>query len=74
MRGFDESHARAYALGYYHGRAVGNDEGNPFEDDETKHLYRMGYDAGVADYCEEEEFPTDESRAFGPHGGNLWVK
>ena len=22
----------------------------------------------------DEEFPTDESRAFGPHGGNLWAR
>jgi len=69
---FNETHTRAYALGYYHGRAFGNDEANPCEDDESKHFYRMGYDAGVADYCEENEYPTDESRAFGPHGGAPW--
>lgn len=41
---------RAYALGYYDGRAIGQ-ENNIFEDDLDRHLYKRGYDAGIADYC-----------------------
>ena len=41
----------AYALGYYDGRATGMEQ-NPFEpEDESRHWYRIGYDAGVSDYC-----------------------
>ncbi len=40
---------RAYALGYYHGRAIGH-EYNAFENELESHLYKQGYDAGVTDY------------------------
>jgi hypothetical protein len=43
---------RAFALGYYDGRANGVYD-CPFEDDSNKASYRDGYDAGVADYCVE---------------------
>jgi hypothetical protein len=43
---------RAFALGYYHGRADGV-YNCPFKQDEYKASYRDGYDAGVADYCDE---------------------
>lgn len=42
----------AYAMGYYHGRAIGEEQ-NPYDDDHQRSLYRAGYDAGVADYCQE---------------------
>jgi hypothetical protein len=48
----DTSIIRAFALGYYHGRADGV-YNCPFEQDEYKASYRDGYDAGVADYCVE---------------------
>lgn len=44
---------RAYAIGYFHGRSIGVDN-CPYEDDHHRVLYRYGYEAGVADYCEEE--------------------
>lgn len=42
----------AYALGYYYGRAEGS-HNDPFSDDneELQHLFKIGYDAGVSDYC-----------------------
>lgn len=44
----------SYALGYYHGRARGCSEcPESFDDTEAWH-YKLGYDAGVADYCREE--------------------
>jgi len=52
---------RSFALGYYHGRADGVDrnpyyEKFPYTDanELLTHLYRRGYDAGVADYAEGE--------------------
>lgn len=42
----------AYARGYYDGRSIGV-ENCPFEYWEYAALYRQGYEAGVADYCEE---------------------
>ena len=41
---------QAYALGYYDGRSEGVEE-NMYHDEESRHWYRLGYDAGVADYC-----------------------
>ena len=48
----EEQFCGAYALGYYHGRVEGVEE-NPYADDKARHDYRLGYDAGVADYCRE---------------------
>lgn len=45
-----ELELKAYALGYYHGRSEGVEK-DPFVADELRHLYRRGYDAGVADYA-----------------------
>lgn len=51
-----EPQMRAFALGYYHGRAIGNTDGNPFtEGDSMSYFYKLGYDLGVADYCDEEQ-------------------
>jgi hypothetical protein len=46
----------AYALGYYYGRAQGNDP-DPYDETEStcRHYYKEGYESGVADYCHEEE-------------------
>ena len=43
-----------YALGYWQGRATGFFENGTYENmtEYHKHLYKLGYDAGVADYCE----------------------
>jgi hypothetical protein len=48
---------KAYALGYYYGRALGS---YGYEDldnlsDIELHEFKMGYDHGVSDYCMEEE-------------------
>jgi hypothetical protein len=48
---------KAYALGYYYGRALGS---YGYEDldnlsDIELHEFKMGYDSGVSDYCMEEE-------------------
>ncbi len=42
----------AYALGYYHGRAIG-EELNPFKESGERHLYTIGYERGISDYCFE---------------------
>jgi len=41
-----------YALGYYHGRALGIEQ-NPYTGDFSRRCYREGYDAGVSHYCQE---------------------
>ena len=48
---------QAYALGYYYGRALGS---YGYEDldglnDIELHEFKMGYDLGVSDYCQEFE-------------------
>lgn len=50
---FNSKQYRAYALGYYDGRTYGSPVtmGTEFTAEESS-LYRIGYDAGVADYCE----------------------
>jgi len=44
----------AYALGYYYGRAKGSYGYIDFDEmeDTICHEFRLGYDRGVADYCE----------------------
>ena len=46
-----------YALGYWQGRACGYFENGTYENmsEFHKHLYKLGYDAGVADYSEMDE-------------------
>lgn len=56
-----ESEIKAYALGYYDGRTEGV-ENDTYDNDALRHMYRRGYDAGVADF----EYVTDELRANGP--------
>jgi len=48
---------RAYAIGYFHGRSIGVAD-CPYEDDHKRVLYKYGYEAGVADYCMDEEVTT----------------
>ena len=50
----NELELKAYALGYYHGRSEGVEK-DPFVADELRHLYRRGYEAGVADYTTTDE-------------------
>lgn len=45
---------KAYQLGFYDGFTVGV-ENNTFTDDMDRHLYRLGYDAGVAEYCWDQD-------------------
>lgn len=53
-RGVVKDEHYAFAKGYYDGRVVGIDM-NPYEhEDESRHWYRVGYDAGVSDYCKDE--------------------
>jgi hypothetical protein len=40
----------AYKLGFEHGLKEGVDN-NTFENDYDRHSYRIGYDAGVSEYC-----------------------
>ena len=47
-----EAELKAFALGYYDGRTEGV-ESNPYKaggEDALRHMYRRGYDAGVAEY------------------------
>jgi hypothetical protein len=46
-----------YALGYWQGRSSGYFENGTYENmsDFHKHLYKLGYDSGVADYCELDD-------------------
>lgn len=53
----------AYALGYFYGRAKGEEQEMPL-DDWLKQIYRQGYDAGITDYCfighpDEYEYDLD---------------
>jgi hypothetical protein len=43
-----------YALGYYHGRALGVFENGTYENmtDHHQYLFKLGYDNGVSDFCE----------------------
>lgn len=42
---------RAYALGYFEGRAYGASNTARHENESENLAYKLGYDAGVADYC-----------------------
>lgn len=44
-----EAELKAYAIGYYDGRAEGVSR-DPYVADNLRHFYRRGYDAGVADF------------------------
>jgi ribosome modulation factor len=46
----EDKFQRAHHLGFTHGLKEGV-ENNPFEDDMERHMYRIGYDAGVSEYC-----------------------
>jgi hypothetical protein len=57
----------SYALGYYYGRAEGSYgliDLDKFSDQE-RHEFRLGYDAGVADYCnldtDQDDEPTQQT-------------
>jgi hypothetical protein len=44
----------SYALGYYYGRSEGSYGLIDFDDftDDARHEFKLGYDRGVADYCD----------------------
>ena len=42
---------RAYALGYFEGRAHGASDTARHENEKENLAYKLGYDAGVADFC-----------------------
>jgi hypothetical protein len=50
-----ENQLYAYALGYYQGRVVGQYEyeGYEYMSDKEQHSYRLGYDRGIFDYCDQ---------------------
>jgi hypothetical protein len=57
--GFVSTTLTAYAFGYYDGRATGC-ESNPFSGDMVERAYyTWGYEAGVADYCDEIDVPNE---------------
>jgi len=49
----------AYQTGFRDGLEYGYEKNNKYKRDKERWLYRMGYDAGVAEYCREEH-PEDE--------------
>jgi len=62
----------AYALGYYHGRSIGNDEGlgselearvgeHCIENDDLFAAAKAGYERGVSDYVEYDMCDEKES-------------
>ena len=50
---------RAYALGYYHGRGLG-ESNNIYGQCDARVAYDQGYESGVADYC--REYAEDDER------------
>ena len=46
-----------YALGYFHGRAIGEFQNGTYENmtDQHKFLYSLGYDSGLADFFEMDK-------------------
>jgi hypothetical protein len=48
-----------YAVAYYFGRAVGNDEdgmeelGDVLDDDRSRQAFKEGYERGVSDFCRD---------------------
>ena len=51
-----DTQLRAYAAGYYAGRFAGVISDTAYtEQSLLRHLYRRGYDAGVADHIDEEK-------------------
>jgi hypothetical protein len=49
--------AYPYAVGYFQGRKNGFFENDTYEDMTDKHqnLFKLGFDAGVSDYCNLDE-------------------
>jgi hypothetical protein len=62
------SDAFAYALGYWQGRATGYFENGTYENmtEYRRLLYKLGYDAGVADYSEMDEEVAWTAEKFEP--------
>lgn len=56
MKTICEAELKAFALGYYDGRTEGV-ERDPYVADNLRHMYRRGYDAGIADYSAIVEDP-----------------
>ena len=56
------SDAFPYALGYWQGRACGHYENGTYENmtDVHQYLYKIGYDAGIADFVELDEMIDDK--------------
>ena len=48
----NENELRVYALGYVDGNVHGVEDSNKTL--EMRYWYKRGYDAGIADYCTEE--------------------
>lgn len=55
-------HMYAFAQGYHQGRVHGEYIDPPFEHDQERHLFKLGYESGVADYCyfDEAQQPGDD--------------
>jgi hypothetical protein len=44
---------QAYAMGYHDGITYGNEETRDIIADVYRHYYKIGYERGVSDYCDE---------------------
>jgi hypothetical protein len=51
----------AYNLGFRDGLEFGYEKNNKYKRDKERHLYKIGYDAGVHAYCQYNH-PEDEGQ------------
>jgi hypothetical protein len=65
---FTEQDFYAYGLGYHHGRAEGVYQPAENWTSQMQALYRIGYDSGIADYCDEIESDQREEQDYYPEG------
>jgi hypothetical protein len=54
----------AYQIGFSDGLEYGYEKRNKYKRAKEKQLYRMGYDAGVSEYCHQEHPEDEESLPF----------
>jgi hypothetical protein len=63
MKDFNETHAYAYALGYYEGRSYG-EQCSAWKTEEEALAYKWGYEVGVKDYCEIDTYTEGGSNEY----------
>ena len=65
---------RIYAVGYYHARSNGVYQDDAWYIKDLRHLYKHGYEAGIADYREEDEIANmDWRNTKAEWDGEDWV-